>query len=263
MSIFEVIILALVQGITEFLPVSSSGHLVLAPRVFGFEDMGLGVSVVLHVGTLLAVLLYFWRDWLSIFQLALFSQTSNVQGQMYTKKTLVFLVISTIPAALAGFFMGDFLEQSMRNPLWVAGLIAAGAIILWIADKRLRIRKEIQSLTHLDVLCIGMAQVLALLPGISRSGITISVGMFLGLGRKEAARFSFLMATPIIIGAGALKIPEIVSIGFSGTSLIGVALSFLASFLTIRYMLRFIERVRYSVFVWYSFVLAFIIFLIG
>jgi len=262
-NIFITVTLSLIQGLTEFLPISSSGHLVLIPYLFGFEEMGLGFSVALHIGTLLAVLLYFRKDWVEIFRLAFYKKVGSVYDMhqyVYTKRTLHYLVIATLPAACIGFFLNDSLEIVAQYPIIVAGLILISGAVLWSADIHGKKLRKTQSIRMRDAIIIGLSQVLALIPGVSRSGMTITAGLFLGLTRREAARFSFLMATPVIVGAGILKIPDLIDVGLGKEVIIGIVLSFVSAYVAIKYMLALIERVHYKVFFWYSLMLVFVVF---
>jgi undecaprenyl-diphosphatase len=255
MQIFDTIILALVQGITEFLPISSSGHLVLMPRLFGIDEPSLGLSVALHIGTLLAVVLYFWSDWVVIFARAFRMHILPDTHPEYSSKMLWFLVVATIPAAVAGYFLEDIVVALEQYPLVVAAGVLVGGSILWMADVRGKKNVALEFVGIRQALLIGFSQIAALFAGISRSGITISAGLLLGLNRKDAARFSFLMATPIIIGAGLLELPSLFATGFTQGIFVGILVSFVSAYLVIKYMLRFIEKVQYRVFFWYSLVL--------
>lgn len=204
MDISHVIILAIVQGLTEFLPVSSSAHLVLIPKLFGWEDQGLAFDVALHVGTLIAVLLYFRQELKSLLhQWA----TSCVTRQLTPESRLVWGIgIATLPAAIVGLLVSDWflnLTEQLRNPAIIATTTILFGLLLWWADAVGRRHRDEYSLTVAEIFIIGLAQAIAILPGTSRSGITMTTGLFLGLDRKAAARFSFLLSIPAILLAAA------------------------------------------------------------
>lgn len=208
MSLFESIALGLVQGLTEFLPVSSSGHLVIFERLFGVESSYLVFEVLVHFGTLLAVVFYFRKKLLIILKSVLLgsggSETERTPGRRY----FWFLLLGTIPAALAGLFLEDYIELAFASPRWASGMLLVTAAILLAT--RLSPQRD-RSLNSGRTILIGFAQALAIMPGISRSGSTISAGMFAGLEKSEAAEFSFLLSIPAILGATVLKMPDFVS----------------------------------------------------
>jgi undecaprenyl-diphosphatase len=215
--VFQAVIIGIVQGLTEFLPISSSAHLVLLPRVLGWNDPFINspaFDVMLHMGTLAALLVYFWRDLWRYFLAFLAVLRERRIGADPDRKLSVLLAASTIPAAIIGVVLEDFVDTFFRvAPLVVCGLLVVGALILFAAERAARHVKQMEDLRIAEAFGIGLAQALALFPGISRSGITISAGLFLGLERAAAARFAFLMGTPIIAGAGLWKLREIVTGG--------------------------------------------------
>jgi len=257
MHILEAVILALVQGLTEFLPVSSSGHLIVVPELFGLAEPGLAFLAALHIGTLLAVLAYFRRDWADIVLLALGKKARFHTGSnRYTRRTFWLLVLATIPGAMAGYFLHALFESHIPSASVVAILILVGAGILWAADRRARGNVTLGNISPASAIGIGCAQVLALLPGISRSGITISAGLLAGLSRTDAARFSFLLAVPITLGASAFELPRVVAAGLGMETLLASLVAFVSAYAVIAWMLRHIERVTYLVFVLYGAALA-------
>ena len=265
----QALVLGLVQGLTEFLPVSSSGHLILVPWFFGWKDPfidSLTFSVMLHMGTLLALLVYFWHDWLTLIPAGLASIRDRSLAGDPDRKMAWLIVVATIPAVLVGPILNDTIENAVREPAPVAVMLCVGAAILWLAERWGSKLREMNSLTFVGALGIGIAQVLALVPGISRSGVSIAAGLFQGLNREAAARFSFLMATPVVAGAGlfeALKLvkgssvkPELhlIVIGFVAAAISGL--------LAIRFMLAFLRRQSVNSFVVYRVLLAAAVFVV-
>lgn len=199
MTILESLILGAIQGITEFLPISSSAHLVLTRFFFNWHDPGLAYDVALHMGTLAAILMFFWKDWLEIIR--------DIVRHSGTRHpiNLKLLVIASIPGAVAGLALEDVVETAFRSPLLIAGTLTVFGLLLWYFDSRGRKDRELMTVGMKDALIVGAAQALAIIPGVSRSGITITAGLLLGLGRNSAVRFSFLLSAPIIAGAGLVK----------------------------------------------------------
>ncbi len=256
MELFDIIALALIQGITEFLPISSSGHLILLPNLTGLEDQGQVIDVAVHVGTLSAVIYYFRhtlitlvKDWLS----------SVRQRQQVGESNLAWAVLfGTIPVGLVGLFLGDLIELYLRHPLVIAATtIIFGLLLGWADWKGKRQRTEHQ-LKWTDILWVGIAQALALIPGTSRSGITMTAAMMLGLTRQAAARFSFLLAIPVISLAGGLKTIELLqrSTATDWNALIsGAILSAISAYLCIHYFLKLLDKIGMLPFVIYRLVL--------
>jgi undecaprenyl-diphosphatase len=261
----QAIILGIVQGVGEFLPISSTAHLVLTPFFFGWSDPGLSFDTALHFGTLIAVLAYFWFDWLEILKSASnnFLHTKyDISGKKYNSKTFWLLVFATIPGILAGYFLESEAESVFRHPLLVAAALFLAGLILYLADKYVAAKKDIIEISWKDSLIIGLAQAVAIIPGVSRSGATMTAGLFLGLGRVSAAKFSFLLSTPIIFGAALFKAPEFWENGMSSETVLAVFVSAFSGYLAIKYLLKFIELVSYRIFFWYRLVLAGLIVLV-
>jgi undecaprenyl-diphosphatase len=252
MNYLQTLVLGLVQGLGEFLPISSSAHLVLVPRYMHWPDPGLAFDVALHLGTLLAVVLYFWKD-LVVFLQSLLQPNNPALAQ--ERKTVAYLLIATVPGALAGLILEHKAETVFRSPALIAGaLIALGAVLL-LADRTSRGDKTLFQMTWPMALILGVAQGLALIPGVSRSGITITVALFLGLHRQEAARFSFLMSIPIIAGAGVLKFKEILLSPDPAALGVGFAAAAVSGFFAIWFLLRYVQNHRYTPFVAYRWIL--------
>jgi len=259
--ILQAIFLGFVQGITEFLPISSSAHLVLTPWLFGWEDPGLTFDVALHFGTLIAVVGYFWKDWLEIFT-NIFKKISNEESgikQKYPQNLLWLIVAATIPGVLAGYFFNKQAESLFREPLLIAAMLAFFGLILILADKRSVKTRNIGDITFKDALVVGLLQSLAIIPGVSRSGITITAGLQQGLSRKEAAKFSFLLSTPIIFGAAVYQAKDIFSAGFGVAELVGIAVSAASGYIAIFSLIKFVEKSSFSVFFWYRMFIAILI----
>jgi undecaprenyl-diphosphatase len=257
--IFEAIILGILQGLTEFLPVSSSGHLILAQWATGWTGElmnNLTFDVALHVGTLIAVLWYFWRDWMR-FGAACFNVLRG-SAPDYEARLVWYIVLATIPAAVIGMRYENVVETLFRNPLLVAAALVAGSIAMWLADRYSKQEHRLASMTFHHAFFVGIAQALALVPGISRSGITISAGLAGGYKREDAARFSFLLSTPVIAGAAMLKLKHLSL--HSNEAVVGFVLGTLSSaivgYLAIRFLIRYLERHSMNVFVWYRLALA-------
>ena len=266
----QALIMGLVQGLTEFLPVSSSGHLVLVPWLFGWTDPfinSVAFTVVLHMGTLVALLAFFWRDWVTLIPAGLAAiRDRSLKGDP-NRKMAFLLVVATIPAVLVGPIFESKLEDLVREPARIALMLCVGAAILWLADRWGSKQRDETSLTFRESLGIGVAQVVALVPGISRSGVSISAGLFLGLNREAAARFSFLMATPVIGGAGIWEARKFLT-NEAGPSpemnviVIGFVAALIAGFLAVRFMLEFLKRQPLTGFVVYRVVAAILVFVV-
>jgi len=254
MTYTDAILLGVLQGITEFLPISSSGHLILAEKFFQVKGQSLTFDVFLHLGTLLAVLLYFWRDWLRIISFG------RAPGQ--NPKLLFYLIFATIPGALAGVMLEDLVATVFRSPLRVAIMLMIMSIPMVVAEIFARKEKSIDELTLPKALAIGCAQAIAVIPGTSRSGITMSAGLLVGLKREEAARFSFLLSAPIIAGAGLFESLKVLKAGegFSLVYLCGFVASFVSGILVIAWLLRFLRNHTFYPFVAYRILLAALIF---
>ena len=259
MDIFQSIILGITQGITEFLPISSSGHLILIPKIFGWQDSGLSFTIALHWGTLFGVIGYFYKDWLKIFKNAFIRSGNSINNNQ--SKILYFIIFATIPGALAGYFFENYAETIFRNSTLVSITLIAAGIILFISDVTGKKIRQINSITLKSAIIIGFAQALAIIPGVSRSGITIAAALFLGLSRNDAARFSFLLATPIILGAGLIKLPSILNSGIDSIFIAGFLSSAIAGFLSIKWLLKYLQTKSYFIFVIYRIILG-IIFLL-
>jgi len=263
-QLIQAIVLGVVQGLTEFLPVSSSGHLIIVPALLGWHDPfidSLAFSVMLHMATLLALLIYFRTDWLRLIPAGLATVRDRSFRDDPDRRLAWLLAASTVPAVIAGVLLNDAIETAFRDPQLVAIALVIGAAVLWLADRVGSKSKGVDGVTFPIAIGIGAAQALALVPGISRSGISISAGLFVGLDRAAAARFSFLMATPITAGAGIWELRKILS-GEAGVDLpllplaAGMVAALLAGIAAIAVTLRYLRTHSVTVFVLYRIALA-------
>ena len=251
MSLLQVAILGLVQGLGEFLPISSSAHLVLVPWLFGWDDPGLAFDVALHMGTLVAVVLYFWKDWLQLI-LKGFTDVRSVEGRLFW-----YLVVASVPGAIAGFLLEKKAETTFRSPILIAMMLISMGILLYWADRRSAKTIGISNIPFGTSIFIGISQALAIIPGVSRSGITMTTGLFMGVTREGAAKFSFLLSTPIICGAGIVKLPHLISNPsiIAADFAIGMLVSFIAGIVSIGFLLRYVQTKDFIPFVWYRWIL--------
>ena len=263
----QAVVMGIVQGLTEFLPISSSGHLIVVPYVFGWDDpfiTSLAFSVMLHIGTLAALLIYFFADWRRLVPAGLAAVRDRSLRDDPDRRLAWLLVAASIPAALAGLLFDDAIETAVRGVGLVTLMLVVGAAIMWVADRWGGRDKGVEDVTFPIALGLGVAQSLALIPGISRSGISISAARIAGLDRQAAARFSFLMATPITAGAALFEIRKLAT-GEAGVDvsvgplLAGMLAAFLSGMLAIKFLLGFLRSHSLDVFVAYRLVLAAII----
>jgi undecaprenyl-diphosphatase len=268
-QVLQALVMGIVQGLTEFLPISSSGHLILVPWLFGWTDSfieSLAFSVVLHGGTLAALLVYFRDDWRRLIPAGLATLRHRSFGDDPDRRLAWLLVASTIPAAIAALLFNDVIEASVRQAGLVALMLVIGAAILWIADKWGPRTHTIDRLAFRGAIGIGAAQALALVPGVSRSGISMSAALFAGLDRADAARYSFLMATPITAMAVAYESVKLLRGEVGGaepvTLIVGVVASFVSGILAISFLLRYLRTRSFNIFVAYRLVLAGVILIV-
>ena len=259
MSFLQAVVLGVVQGLTEFLPVSSSGHLILVPHVFGWPDQGQAFDAVTHIGTLAALVAYFRTELVDL-----------VTGKLSRRLTVV-LIAATIPAGLAGLFFGKAIEANLRSPLLIAGTTAFWGVMMWVADSRMRAvpHTSHDPLEHVSWgrgLAVGVAQAVALIPGTSRSGITITTGIFTGLDRATAARFSFLLGIPITAAAGGYKLLQLTRAGVPsedvGPLIAAVVAAFLSGWLAVWFLVGYVRRRSLTPFVIYRLALSVVIVLL-
>jgi undecaprenyl-diphosphatase len=260
MTEFQAMVLGLVQGLSEFLPISSSAHLALTPWFFGWEPGGLAFDVALHIGTLIAVAWYFRREWAALARSAV-----SIVRQRGVRTTdewrLVFLIVATIPAAIAGLTVQDLAETTFRSPRLIAINLMVMGVLLWLVDRISKKDRPLNAMRLKDAVVLGLIQCLALLPGVSRSGSTITGGRFLGFDRQAAAIFSFLMSFPVTLAAAVLKAPDAFTQRTEATTIfIGIAAAAVSSWLAIAVLLRFVSRHSFGVFAAYRLLLGIVVF---
>ena len=251
MTVLEAIALGVIQGITELLPISSSAHLLLTRRYLGWGEGGLAFDVALHFGSLVAVLWYFRAQWAQLVRAA-GRIVARRRIETVEERRVLYLVIATIPAGIAGLLLEDLAETVFRHPAITATMLIVMGLVLWAVDRFLPRTRGLDSVRWSDALLIGLAQCLALVPGVSRSGATISAGRALGLTRADAAVFSFLMSMPIISAAAIMKVPDAIGeMGFSAPLIAGVIAAALSSWAAIEVLLRYVARRSYGIFAAY------------
>lgn len=262
MDIIQVIVLALVQGLTEFLPISSSAHLILVPIVSGWPDQGLAFDVAVHAGTLTAVVMYFRHELKKMFV----EWFGSLRGNHTSDSRLAWAVLfGTIPAGLAGLLFMGFIGDNLRSPLVIATTTIIFGLTLWFADRNKKLVRDEHGLNWKDVLIIGVAQAIALIPGTSRSGITITAALMLGLNRQAAARFSFLLSIPVIVLAGGVETLEYIEVASTqdiNYLIIGAVISALSAYACIHYFLKLLEKINMTPFVVYRMILGVVLFAI-
>ena len=259
MQIIKAIVLGIVQGIGEFLPISSSAHLILVPFLLGWEEHSMAFDIALHFGTLLAVLVVFFREWWDLFVGAVKRVTkgkSSFQNRMFW-----YLVIATIPGAVFGFLLSDLIEDKLRPMIWpIAALLAVMGILIFLgdrwADKHYKIETDYKHISLKQAIVIGFSQALAIFPGFSRSGTTILAARLMGLSKTAATKFTFLLSVPIIAGATILKVPELT---FNVETVIGVVVSFIVGLFSIKFLLNYVKKHDFSVFAVYRLIIAIIV----
>ncbi len=252
MPLSHALVLGLLQGLAEFLPISSSAHLALAPWLFGWNsDPGLAFDVALHAGTLITLLWYFRRDWIALAASAI-SLVRRRQVETPEDRRVIFLIIATIPGAIAGKLLEKKAEDTFRSPVLIAVMLIVMGILLWAADRWASQARHIDGMRTGDAWALGFAQVAALIPGVSRSGSTITLGRALQLDRESAARFSFLMSMPIIAGAVVLKLPKMLhDVGDRLPLVVGVITAAVSSWVAISVLLRYLTRHGFAAFAVY------------
>ena len=264
MPLYQVIVLAAIQALTEFLPISSSAHLWFMPWAFGWKDPGLIFDISLHAGTVVAILIYFFRDWVQIIGQGLGLKTGSDEQLRQNRALLWLLAAASIPIGVLGYLFNKQAETTWRNPYLIATMLIVVGVAMWIAERRATGTKNMGQVDWGDGLWIGIAQTLAIIPGTSRSGATITAGLFRGLTRETAARFSFLLSTPAILAAAAKGAWEIHKEGgippeMKMPFLVGTALSAILGAVVIAFFLRYLRRNSLMPFVYYRIVFGIIV----
>ncbi len=259
MTIFYAIVLGALQGVTEFLPISSSGHLLLAESFLGVKEASLAFDVALHLGTLLAVVISFQEEFLAMARaLCRWGEFDSEAARL--RGLALQLAVGTVPAVGAGLFFGDAIESDLRRPMVVAATLAGVGLLLLLGEKTGTRRRGFRTLSLLDAILVGVAQALAIVPGVSRSGITMTAGLFRGLNREAAVRFSFLLSAPVICGAGIYKIPDILRQGLvpgqAAFYVAGFVAAAISGYLVIAFLLRYVRTRTFDAFAYYRFGLA-------
>ena len=273
MPIIQAIVLALVQALTEFLPVSSTAHLILFPWLLGWQDPGLAFDVALHAGTLLALVLYFFKDWLTLLLCGLgakYPATAAPEEVAHNRKMFWYLVVGTIPAGLAGVLFHHQIEEKLRQPKIIGASLVLIALLMWWVDSKKDLTRKEEECGLGDALTIGTAQALALWPGVSRSGITITTGLFRRLTREAATRFSFILSVPAIAGAVVMELPKLVKLHKAGgldlplsTLAVSILVSGIAGYVVIAFFLRYLQTRTLKPFVYYRLVFGIIVLILA
>lgn len=250
MTLIQSIIYGIVQGIAEFLPISSSAHLIALPQIFGWKDPGLAFDVALHMGTLIAVIVYFFKDWLNLAYSGLM-KPKTTEGKLFW-----YIVLACIPGALIGKLLENQAETAFRNLALMGTMMIIMGIVLLLAEKYGRKKVKLERIGMKRSLYIGLSQALAIIPGVSRAGITMTMGLFTGLTRESSARFSFLLSTPIIFGAALLKVKDLFNTPSSDIVflLTAIFVSAVAGLLSIKFLLEYLKNKGFGIFVVYRIV---------
>jgi undecaprenyl-diphosphatase len=264
MPLYQAIVLAIIQAFTEFLPISSQAHLWFVPYLFGWKDPGLTFDVALHAGTLVAVLIYFFRDWVQIIAHGIGISAGSDPELKRNRMLLWLLALASVPAGIAGLLFDKQAETNWRSPYLIAGMLIGVGILMWMAERRAGGSKSMDRVSWGDGLIIGVSQALALVPGTSRSGITITTGLFRGLTRETAARFSFLLSTPIIAGAALKKLWDIHKEGGIPADMkmpfaVGTLISGVVGAVVIAVFMRYLRRNSLMPFVYYRIIFGIIV----
>lgn len=260
MSVLKAIILGIIQGVAEFLPISSSAHLILFPYLFGWEESGLAFDIALHFGTMMAVLAIFFKDWWNLFIGAIKDikdKKKSTNGRMFW-----YLIIATVPAALTGLLLDDIIENIIRNKIWIIALaLAIMGLLIYIGDKwaskHYKKETKFEDISLKQALIVGIFQAFAVIPGFSRSGTTILAGRLQGISKEAITKFTFLLSVPVICGATILKIGDL---AFTKEVIVGIISSFAMGVISIKFLLSYIKKHDFSIFAFYRVIFALIVF---
>jgi undecaprenyl-diphosphatase len=270
MPIYQVVILAVVQALTEFLPISSTAHLFLFPWLLHWSDPGIPFTVAVHAGTLVAVILYFLRSWIELLLCGVsvhYPRHATEEQVRTSRRTFWYLVAGTVPAALAGYFLEHHIQTTFRNAYLMGAMLIVVGVLMWWAEKRSALVRRIEQLSFGDAMMIGTAQAIALVPGVSRSGITIVASIWRGMTREAAARFTFLLSAPIIAGATARMLMELRQAAPTAQTrvalLVGFAVSAIFGYLVIAFLLRYLQTRTLKIFIVYRIVFGIVVLLLA
>jgi undecaprenyl-diphosphatase len=257
-TVFQAIVLGLLQGLAEFLPISSSAHLALTPWLLGWDPPGLAFDVALHLGTLIALVWFFWQEWITLFK-AFVSILRKRRIETESERRVAFVALATIPGAAAGYLLQDYARSIFRTPALTGAMLIVMGVILWAVDRYARQDRAIADMTWRQALGIGLAQMFAIVPGVSRSGSTITAGRAFGFSREAAAVFSFLMSLPIIVAAVVFEGRHAIENGITAPLVAGVIASAVSGWLAISVLLKFVARHSYGVFAVYRLIIGAIV----
>lgn len=258
MTVFQAIVLGVIQGLSEFLPISSSAHLALTPWLFGWPQPGLAFDVALHVGTLIALVWFFWQEWVKLAR-AFFSIVRKGRIETESERLFAFVAVATIPGGAAGYFLEEYADTVFRTPAINGAMLIVMGVILWLVDRSASQAKGMADMGWKGAIGVGLAQMFAIIPGVSRSGSTITAGRALGFSREAAAVFSFLLSLPIISAAVIFKGSEAIEGGISVPLVAGIIAAAVSGWLAISVLLKFIARNSYGVFAAYRLVVGAIV----
>jgi undecaprenyl-diphosphatase len=261
-TVFQAIVLGVIQGLSEFLPISSSAHLALTPWLFGWEPPGLAFDVALHLGTLIALVWFFRQEWVTLAK-AFFSILGQRRIETESERRVAFVIVATIPGAAAGYLLKEYAETIFRTPALTGTMLIVMGVILWAVDQRAPQVKGITVMTWREAILIGLAQMFAIIPGVSRSGSTITAGRAMALTREAAAVFSFLLSLPIITAAIVFKGSEAIAHGVTTPLVAGIIASAISGWLAISVLLKFVARNSYGVFAAYRLVLGLLVLVVA
>jgi len=258
MSLLEAIIYGVVQGLGEFLPISSTAHIILAPWLFGWEDPGLAFDIALHMGTLAAVVIFFWKDWIGLIKAGLTDVKSN-DGKLFWC-----IVLACVPGGIFGLLFEDYIETTFRNPLLIGVMLIVMGVVIYVADRYSKSEIVLKDTGFKRSFLIGLSQALAMLPGVSRSGITMAAGRALKINREDAARFTFLLSTPFIFLSGVYKAKDIVNVSVDVLPfVVAVLTSAVVGALSIKFMLSYLKRKGFGIFAVYRFLLGAVVIIVA
>ena len=250
MTVFQAIVMGVIQGLSEFLPISSSAHLALTPWILGWPAPGLAFDVALHLGTLIALVWFFWQEWITLAK-AFFAILKKRKLETESERRVAFVVVATIPGALAGYLLQDYAKTIFRTPALTGTMLIVMGVVLWLVDRSAKQERGITTMTWRDAIIVGLAQMFAIVPGVSRSGSTITAGRAVGMTREAAAVFSFLLSLPIITAAVVFEGRHAIENGITMPIVAGVIASAVSGWLAISVLLKFISRNSYGVFALY------------